>query len=160
VRDVRFSVPVFEGAHLWATVTPDSATAEFAVTTDQLEPPLAISGTLLYGTVPEAQDDRSFVSRPERQLFSLEETIGLLSAMLGVGVQESGGRVLYMSQSLELHGLITVGERLKAVAGVAAREPGKRLGEKISFKVAVSDADSGKDIVSGESLILYAEGRL
>lgn len=161
VRDVRYSVPIFEGARLSVTITElDGETAEFAVNTDQLEPALAISGKLLYGSGPGDYDADTFASRSEQQLFTLEEAIGVVSALLGLGVQESGGRVLYMSQSLRLQGLVSLGDTLEAVGEVVNREPGRRVGEKVTVRVVVTSARAGTTVASGESLILYSEGSL
>jgi acyl dehydratase len=159
VRDVRFSVPVFEGAGLSASIEiTDGETGTFEVTTDQLEHRCAISGQLLYGTVLNGHYPDIFFSLPEQQLFSLEEAVGLVSALLGMWVQESGGRALYMSQSLELGGLVSVGDTLEAMGDVARREPSKRVGEKIAVDVLVRSRE--KLIASGESLILYGEDGL
>lgn len=159
VRSVRFSVPVFEGAGLSASIEiVDGATGQFEVMTDQLEPRCAISGELLYGELLDGHDPDTFFSLHEQQLFSLEEAVGLVSALLGMWVQESGGRVLYMSQSLELLGLVSPGDKLQAQGEIASRELGKRVGEKIMVHVTVSSGE--KVIASGESRILYGASGL
>lgn len=107
--DVRYTAPVFEGARLRAHVEDAvDGTSAFEVMSEDVEPGLAITGRILYGSLDEAYDAATFASAAEQQLFSLEEIIGLLSALIGLWVQGEGGRVLYMGQELTIGGLVAV----------------------------------------------------
>ncbi len=153
VAGIRYLAPVFDGATITASIAPDGA---FAVSTDQLEPDTAITGRILYGEVGPKWDAAQFSSRAEQQLFSLEEAIGVISALVGLSVQAAGGRVLYMGQELQLQGLLSPGDELAVQAEIVDRQPGKRMGERTTAAVRVSHSD-GEPIAAGESIVLYLE---
>ncbi len=153
VESIRYLAPVFDGAIITASIEPDGA---FAVSTDQLEPDTAITGHILYGEVGAEWDAARFSSRAEQQLFSLEEAIGAISALVGLSVQAAGGRVLYMGQDLRLQGLLSTGDELAVQAEIVDRQPGKRLGERTTEAVRASHSD-GEPIAAGESIFLYLE---
>lgn len=160
VSDLRFVAPIFEGARIGVRVEPMAyGSSAFVVTTDQLQPDLAITGHILYGAVSDDYDLSDFSSLAEQQLFSLEEAIGLISATIGLSVQESGGRVLYMGQALQLEGLASLGSELVATGEVVERRAGRRLGERVTARVAVGGARGipGKPLASGESIFLWME---
>lgn len=156
IADVRYSIPVFEGAHLSVMIEPcEGGTDSFLVMTDQFEPNLAISGQLLYGPVLPGGDPERFISLAEQQLFTLEESIGLVSALIGPWVQESGAWVLYMGQKLELLSLVSPGDTLDASGEILERQPHKRGGERIRLGITVRANESA--VASGDSLFLYTE---
>lgn len=158
LQDVRFTAPVFEGAHITADVESEGEDiAGFTVTTDQLQPDLAIVGHMLYGDVAE-HPDGAFRSLAEQQLFSIEEVLGGMSAMLGMSVEAAGARVLYMGQQLGLSGLVQVDDRLDIVGEVVSRKP-SRHGERIAADVRVTHTVDGHTrlVATGETLFLYIE---
>jgi acyl dehydratase len=139
ISNVRYTTPVFEGATLSAQIEPYAeGIGGFVVTTDQLQPDLAITGRLLYGTVAETHDP-SFYSLAEQQLYSLEEAACLLSALIGVGCDEDGLRVLMTQQRLELVDTITLGDTVQAALEVTARVQ-TSAGERVSATVGVLGA--------------------
>jgi hypothetical protein len=160
LTDVRYTAPVFEGARLRAHVEDavDGISA-FEVMSEDVEPALAITGRILYGALDEAYDAATFASAAEQQLFSLEETIGLLSALLGLWIQGEGGRVLYMGQELVIGGLVTVWDTLHATGAIVESRPGKRLGWRTTSRITVDAERQGSHIpiASGESIFLYME---
>ncbi len=160
LTDVRYTAPVFEGARLRAHVEEAvDGTSAFEVLSEEVEPGLAITGRILYGTLDEPYDAATFASLGEQQLFSLEETIGLLSALIGLWVQGEGGRVLYMGQELSIGGLITVWDNLHATGAIVESRAGKRLGWRTTTRVTVDAErqDSHIPVATGESIFLYIE---
>jgi acyl dehydratase len=156
VSDVRFATPIFEGAFLTVAVEPEHEnTSAFVVTTDQIEPRLAITGHIRYGELADGYDDERFRNLAAQQLFSMEEVISAISALVGVGVQEAGARALYMGQSLELGSLVQVGDRLEVSAEVVDRAV-SRAGERTTIGVSVLARREGDtvSIASGHSTIL------
>jgi len=153
VEGIRYLAPVFDGATITASIEPDGA---FSVSTDQLEPNTAIAGHIMYGAVGTAWDADQFSSTAEQQLFSLEEAIGVVSALIGLSVQAAGGRVLYMGQQLQLQGLLSPGDELAVQAEIVDRQPGKRMGERTTATVRASHS-GGEPIAAGESIFLYLE---
>jgi acyl dehydratase len=139
MSNVRYTTPVFEGATLSAQVEPYAeGTGGFVVTTDQLQPDLAITGRLLYGVVAETHD-RSFYSLAEQQLYSLEEAACMVSALIGVGCDDDGKRVLMTQQRLELVETVTLGDTLQAALEVTGRIQ-TSAGERVTATVGVLGA--------------------
>ncbi|MBV9281252.1 MAG: hypothetical protein JOZ41_14325 [Chloroflexi bacterium] len=159
LEDVRFLVPVFEGASLSVVADPpQGGVGRFAVTTSHFQGP-AISGQLLYGSIPDDGGSELFTSPAEQQHFTLEEAMSLVSALIGLWGQDAGVRMLYMSQTLRLQALLARGETLEATGEIVERRPGRRRGERARARVSLSVAGSGREIASGESTFLYgAEG--
>ncbi|MDQ2744887.1 MAG: hypothetical protein M3Z66_21690 [Chloroflexota bacterium] len=165
LSDLRFVAPVFEGARLRSHVEEVIAgVAAFEVTSEQTdlspaEPSLAITGQVLYGSISDTYDAARFANLGEQQLFSLEEAIGILSALIGLWVQGEGGRVLYMGQELVIGGLVEVWDRIEADGAIVASQPGKRAGRRTTTRVTVSADRQGAHlpIANGESILLYLE---
>lgn len=160
LTNVRYTAPVFEGARLRAHVEEAvDGTSAFEVMSEKVEPGLAITGRILYGSLAEPYDAATFASLAEQQLFSLEESIGLLSALIGLWVQGEGGRVLYMGQELTVGGLVTVGDTLHATGAIVESRPGKRLGWRTTTRITVDAErqDSHIPVATGESIFLYME---
>jgi acyl dehydratase len=147
ISNVRYTSPVFEGATLVAQVEPHpGGTGGFVVTTNQLQPDLAITGRLLYGAVAE-RHDAAFSSLAEQQLYSLEEAAGMISALIGVGCEEDGKRVLVTGQRLELMELVSIGDTLQVAVEIAARtESGP--GERVTATVGVMREGQGGQLVA------------
>jgi hypothetical protein len=61
-----------------------------------------------------------------------------------------------MGQELTLRGLVSFGDTLEAVGEIIARQPGRRIGERITAAVTVADT-AGHQIAAGESIFLYIE---
>jgi len=159
IQDVGYAVPIFEGAHIAAMIEPpDGELGAFAVTSDQFEPNLAINGKIVYGPIWQGHDSRAFVSLAEQQLFTLEEAIGVVSALIGSWAQDSGGRALYRGQRLELRSLLSSDDTLVATGEVVDRRPGHRIGERITARIMVASTRTDATIASGESVFLYSYG--
>lgn len=157
MANIRYAAPVFEGATLSAQVeTQAGGTGGFVVTTDQLQPDLAITGRLLYGVMGEAHDP-SFYSLAQQQLYSLEEAAGMISALLGLGVEEDGRRVLLIVQHLELLGVITVGDILEAAAEITDRRP-SGAGERVTARIGIVRTNADGQLVAwGDATFLVME---
>lgn len=160
IANVRYTAPVFEGARLRAHVEDAvDGTSAFEVMSEDVEPALAITGHILYGVLDEAYDAATFASVAEQQLFSMEETIGLLSALIGLWIQGEGRRVLYMGQELTIGGLVTVWDTLHGTGAMVESRPGKRVGWRTTARVTVDAERQGSHtpVASGDSIFLYME---
>jgi hypothetical protein len=160
VADVRYIAPVFEGTRMTAHVEREhEGEAAFEVMSDALEPGLAITGRILYAPLEEPYDADTFTGLAEQQLFTLEESIGLLSALIGLWVQGVGGRVLYMGQETVLGGLLRVGDRLHAAGTIEAGIPGRRGGIRTTTRATLDRERGGghEPVASGESIFLYMD---
>jgi acyl dehydratase len=143
---VRFSSPVFEGATLSAQIEPANGTGGFLVTTDQLQPDLAITGRIRYGDVARSHDI-SFYSVAEQQLYTLEECAGMISALLGLGAEAEGERVLLMSQRLELLETVSIGDTIEGVAEIKDRVSSSQ-GDRVTVDVGVIRHGDGARLVA------------
>ena len=157
VDEVRYIAPVFEGEHLRAEILDEESGMRFEVRTEGSRSHAAILGRILVGALAEAHGAEHFVSVQEQQLFSLEQAIGLVSALIGSSIESIGGRVLYMGQRLELEGLVSIGDHLEASTAVVARRPGRRTGERVTTRVEVRDRTADVRIAHGESYFLYMD---
>jgi acyl dehydratase len=127
------------------------------VLTDQLEPSLAITGRLLYGQVSDAASD-GFESVAQQQLFSLEEIVGMVSALVGPPIEEQGSRVLYMGQELELLQPVSIGDHLDAVLEIVERRPGTRGGERVTASFSVNrHGEPDRMVAWGNAVFLVME---
>jgi len=145
IREVRYRAPVFEGAGLTATVQWTGTDAQFVVTSDQLDNVAVLTGGARY--VPG--------EHPADALFSFETCAGLVSHVLGLGIEERGCRVLYMGQALALHHLLAVGDVPEATAEVLAVEPWRHIGDRITLAVRVTVGTV--TVAVGESTVLVME---
>lgn len=134
--NVRYTTPVFEGATLAAQVEPPvEGSGGFVVTTDQLQPDLALTGRLHYGTVSERHDP-AFSSPAEQQLYSLEEAAGMASALIGLGAEQDGLRALLIGQRLDLLEPVAVGDDLQVATEIVNRAV-TGSGERVTANVGV-----------------------
>jgi acyl dehydratase len=154
--NVRYSAPVFEGATLSAQIEPADGTGGFLVTTDQLQPDLAITGRIRYGSVADSHD-MSFYSVAEQQLYTLEEAAGMISALLGLGAEAEGERVLLMAQRLELLEIVSIGDTIEATAEIKERMPSGQ-GERLTVDLGVVRHGPGGRLVAwGDATFLLVK---